>query len=148
MADDGQAGRQRRPAGRPFAAALDDLLDRTRSVADAVRSASSGALSAAPLPGAVTGLLASLRQVVEQAPAPTGQLDMFLQEVRAKRALVRALREQLDAFDAQLDTLERSLAPLQAWGRQWARVRDTLLHDGRAADGPAGPPPTGADGSG
>lgn len=137
MADDKH---DRGRAGWPLATAFDDLLERTRAVTDFLRSAGTGALAAAPSPSTVTGMLSSLRQVVEQAPPPTAQLDMFLQEIRAKRALVHALREQLAAFDAQLDTLERSLGPLQAWGRQWTRVRDSMLGEAGAhdADDPAG----------
>ncbi|MDP9436826.1 MAG: hypothetical protein M3P93_17215 [Actinomycetota bacterium] len=128
MADETQgSGRERGPFGGSIRSAVDELLERTTVVVDTLRRTGSGALGATPLPGAVTGLLGSLRQVVEQAPAPTVQLDLFLQEVKAKRALVRALREQLDSFDAQLATLEASLAPLQVWGRQWERVRSTVL---------------------
>lgn len=128
MADDTQdTGRSRPSRGNPLRSAFDDLLDRTNAVTDLVRRTGSGALGATPLPSAVTGLLGSLRQVVEQAPPPTVQLDLFLQEIKAKRALVRALQEQLESFDAQLATLEASLAPLQLWGRQWERVRSTVL---------------------
>lgn len=125
---------KRGPVAGPLGAAFEDFLERTRALAESLVSAGSGALGAAPLPGAVTGLVGSLRQVVEQVPPPTAQLDMFLQEIRAKRALVHALREQLAAFDAQLDTLERSLAPLQAWGRQWSRVRSAVLGEARSEE--------------
>ncbi|HWH28071.1 MAG TPA: hypothetical protein VNU26_03755, partial [Mycobacteriales bacterium] len=71
-------------------------------------------------------VLASLRSLVEQVPPPAAAIDLFLEEVKAKRALVQALQAQLASFESQLEVMERSLEPLQAWGRQWSAVQDGI----------------------
>lgn len=80
------------------------------------------------VPGArlAEGMLDYLRSMAEQAPAPTAQLDTFLQEIRAKKALIGALRLQLAAFEQQMDLLEHTLAPLQQWAEQWSQVQQAI----------------------
>ncbi len=97
-----------------FRAAADDLSNRVRALTDAVLSASGSAIGAVggPVPAAAADVLSSLRNVVEQAPPPTAALELLLEEVRAKRALVQAMQTQLASFDSQLEVLERSLQPL------------------------------------
>ena len=111
-----------------FRAAADDLFDRVRALSDAVRSASGSAIGAVggPVPAAASDVLSSLRNVVEQAPPPTAALELLLEEVRAKRALVQAMQVQLSSFDSQLEVLERSLQPLHEWGKTWSRLQTAL----------------------
>ena len=110
-------------------AASEELLDRVQAFADAVRRLANDAVGElpAPLPAAAVELLRSVRAVVESVPAPTAPLDMMMEEIKAKRALVRALQEQLSSFDVQLEVLERSLVPMHEWSRQWENVQNALL---------------------
>ena len=107
---------------------VDVFLDRTRAVADLVASAGGSALDRAPdpVPAAVTRMLASMRQLTELVPPLTGELDVLVEEVHAKRKSVQALQAELGALDRQLEVLERTLAPVEAWSRQWTRIRTTL----------------------
>lgn len=132
MADDRKLSRE----SRLLRAALDDFLERARGVAGFVVSTGGDALGAVPavLPPAVTGMLSSFQRLADRLPAPTAELDMFVQEIRAKRALVRALQEQLAAFDQQLDVLEKSLEPLQIWTHQWDELRASMLDASRFRD--------------
>ena len=107
---------------------VDVFLDRTRTVAELVAGAGGSALGRAsePVPTAVTRMLASLRQLAEQAPPLTAELDVLIDEVRAKRLSIRALQAELGALDRQLEMLERTLGPMQAWTRQWSRIQHAL----------------------
>lgn len=112
-----------------FTTAADELLDRLKALGELTRSAGNSTLGALPnpVPRAAADVLSSLRGVVDQVPPPTAAVDLFLEEVKAKKALVQALQVQLASFENQLDVMERSLAPLQAWGRQWSSVHEVLL---------------------
>ncbi len=107
---------------------VDVFLDRTRAVAELVASAGGSALGHVPepVPTAVTRMLASLRQLAEQAPPLTGELDVLIDEVHAKRLSIQALQAELGALDRQLELLERTLGPMQAWTRQWSRIQHAL----------------------
>jgi hypothetical protein len=107
---------------------IDVFLDRTRAVAELMASAGSGALGALPepVPGTVTRMLASMRQLAEQMPPVTAELEILVQEVHAKRLSIQALQAELSTLDRQLEVLERSLAPVEAWSRQWNRMRKSL----------------------
>jgi hypothetical protein len=107
---------------------VDVFLDRTRAVADLMASAGSGALGRVPepVPSAVTRMLSSMRQLAEQVPPLTVELDVLVEEVHAKRLSIQALQAELSALDRQLEVLERALAPLQAWSRQWERLQRGL----------------------
>lgn len=107
---------------------VDVFLDRTRAVAGLVAAAGGSALDRAPdpVPAAVTRMLASMRQLTELVPPLTGELDVLVEEVHAKRKSVQALQAELGALDRQLEVLERTLAPVEAWSRQWTRIRSTL----------------------
>ena len=109
-------------------AAAEEVLERLGTLADLTRTASSSTLGALPGPvqGAATDVLSSLRGLVEQVPPPTAAVELFLEEVKAKRALVQAMQVQLASFDNQLELMERSLAPLHAWGRHWSAVQGGL----------------------
>jgi hypothetical protein len=110
-------------------AASEELFEQASALADLLRRAGSGAVAElpGPLPAAATEMLGSMRRVVENVPAPTAPLDMLMQEIVAKRALVRAMQEQLASFDAQLEVFERSLVPLHEWSRQWEHLQASLL---------------------
>jgi hypothetical protein len=107
---------------------VDVFLDRTRAVAELVTGAGGSALGRVPepIPTAVTRMLASLRQLAEQAPPLTAELDVLVEEVHAKRLSIQALQAELGALDRQLEVLERTLGPMQAWGRQWGRIQHAL----------------------
>jgi hypothetical protein len=107
---------------------VDLFLDRTRAVAELMAAAGTGALGAmpAPVPSAVTRMLTSLRQLADQMPPLTAELEVLVSEVHAKRLSIQALQAELTALDGQLDVLEKTLAPVQAWSRQWNRMRRAL----------------------
>ena len=107
---------------------VDVFLDRTRAVADLVAAAGGSALDRAPdpVPAAVARMLSSMRQLTELVPPLTGELDVLVEEVHAKRKSVQALQAELGALDRQLEVLERTLAPVEAWSRQWTRIRSSL----------------------
>ena len=108
--------------------ALDEFVSHVRSLGGLVGSMGSGALGAIPepVPTAVTRMLTSLHQLIEQAPPLTAELDVVLQEIHAKRLTAQALQAELAAFDSQLDVLEKSLAPLKAWSHQWTRLQRSM----------------------
>lgn len=107
---------------------VDVFLDRTRAVAELLASAGGSALDRAPdpVPAAVARMLASMRQLTELVPPLTGELDVLVEEVHAKRKSVQALQAELGALDRQLEVLERTLEPVEAWSRQWTRIRSSL----------------------
>lgn len=109
-------------------ATIDVFLDRTRVVTELMADAGGGALGRmpGPVPSAVTRMLSALRQLAEQAPSLTGDLHLLIEEVHAKRLGIQALQAELTALDHQLEVLERSLAPVEAWGRSWQRLQHTL----------------------
>ncbi|MEO6791254.1 MAG: hypothetical protein ABI249_01490 [Ornithinibacter sp.] len=108
--------------------ALDEFLGRAHALADAVGSIGGEAVGAVPglLPDTVAKMLLSLQQLVDQVPQLTTEVDVLLEGVHAKRLTLQALQAELAAFDSQLQLLEQSLAPLQAWTDQWSRLRGSL----------------------
>ncbi|HZW43391.1 MAG TPA: hypothetical protein VFF32_03220 [Dermatophilaceae bacterium] len=116
--------------------AMEEFLEGIRSMANLVGSVGSGALGAMPQPLAatVTGMLRSLVRLIDHAPPITAELDVLVQELHAKRLTVQALQAELSAFDHQLDVLEKSLAPLESWVHQWARLRQSLTETLQSAD--------------
>jgi hypothetical protein len=111
-----------------FQSTVDLLVERARAVADLVAAAGGGVLGAlpSPLPAPVGHLLASLRQLVDQMPQVSAEFEVLVNEIHAKRLSIQALQAELTVLDDQLAVLEKSLAPLQAWNRQWGRVRSAL----------------------
>ena len=109
-------------------ATIDVFLDRTRAVAELMAGLGGEALSRVPepVPSAVNRMLSSLRQLAEQAPPFTAELDVLIEEVHAKRLSIQALQAELSALDHQLEVLERSLAPVEAWSRSWHRLQHSL----------------------
>lgn len=121
---------------------IEDFIEGTRSLASLVGSVGSGALGAIPepFPATVTRMLTSLQQLIEQAPPFTAELDILIEELHAKRLTVQALQAELSAFDHQLDVLEKSLAPLETWAKQWGRLRQSLTETLRSTVPEPGPP--------
>ena len=121
---------QANAAGGQLWAATDLMLQQLRAYTDLATGASVRALSgvAAPSTDMARGMLTSLQKLAEQAPAPAAQLDVFLSELRAKRALIGAVQLQLAAFEQQLEQLEKTLLPIQEWGQQWTAIRGSLLN--------------------
>lgn len=120
----------RDPARGRLHSAFDVFLDRTRAVTELVTAAgTAGARAVIPDPalGAVSKMLTSLRTIAEQAPQLTDELDVLVEEVRAKRLSIQALQTELGALDHQLQILEATLAPVQSWAHQWGRVQRSLL---------------------
>jgi hypothetical protein len=120
--------RPEQAATRLLHSTVDVFLDRTRAVVDLVAGAGGAAVGRLPepVPAAVTRMLSSLRQLAEQAPPLTAELDVLIQEVHAKRKSIQALQAELAAMDRQLEVFERTLAPLEAWAHQWSRLQHAL----------------------
>ncbi len=121
-------------------ATVDVFLDRTRALVELMTDVGGGALGRVPepVPSAVTRMLSSLRQLAEQAPPLTAELDVLIEEVHAKRLSIQALQAELSALDRQLEVLERSLAPVEAWSRNWHRLQHTLAQSLNLPEEPAG----------
>lgn len=111
--------------------ATDLFLSSTRMLVEQVAQAG-GAGAQAVVPESVLSsaprMLESMREAVESAPQVGAELEIVLKEIRAKRLTIQAITAELAVLDDQLDILERSLAPLQAWGTQWSKVQHALLH--------------------
>ncbi len=129
--------RPEQAANRLLHSTVDVFLDRTRAVVDLVAGAGGNALERLPepVPAAVTRMLSSLRQLAEQAPPFTAELDVLVQEVHAKRMSIQALQAELAALDRQLEVFERTLAPLEAWTHQWSRIQHALTESLPPASG-------------
>lgn len=110
-------------------ATIDVFLDRTRAVAELMAKTGSTALGHAPepVPTAVTRMLSSLRQLAEQAPPLTAEIDILVEEVHAKRLSIQAVQAELATLDRQLEVLERTLAPVEAWSKHWERLQRSLV---------------------
>lgn len=123
MADQGDAHRE-----SLLQAAMEEFIQRTRSVASLVGSIGSGALGVMPepVPATITRMLKSLQQLIDQAPPLTQEISILIEEIHAQRLTVQGLQAGMAAFDHQLDVLEKSLAPLETWTHQWARLRQSL----------------------
>jgi len=119
---------------------VDAFADATRGLVEAVAAAGGGALGAlpTPVPTTVTRMLVSLRRLTDQMPPLTAEIDIVVREVHAKRLSIEALQAELSTLDEQLEVLERSLRPVQAWSRQWNRLRRALAEALPEEDG-AGP---------
>jgi len=137
MADQGETHRN-----GLLQSAMDEFIARTRAAANLVGSVGSGALGAMPepVPTTVTRMLKSLQQLIDQAPPFTAEFDVLVEELHAQRLTVQALQAELTAFDHQLEVIEKSLAPLESWAHQWARLRQSLTETLHSAPPEPGPP--------
>ncbi len=111
--------------------ATDRFLSSTRMLVEQVAQAG-GAGAQAVVPESILSsanhVLESMRKAVESAPQVGAELEIVLKEIHAKRLTIQAITAELSVLDDQLEILERSLAPLQAWSTQWSKVQHTLLH--------------------
>ena len=123
MTDQGDA-----PRSSLLQSAMEEFIQRTRSVAGLVGSVGSGALGAMPepVPATVAKMLKSLQHLIDQAPPLTEEISILIEEIHAQRLTLQALQAEMAVFDHQLEVLERSLAPLETWTHQWARLRQSL----------------------
>ncbi|HEU4512561.1 MAG TPA: hypothetical protein VFR87_05605 [Nocardioidaceae bacterium] len=121
-------------------ATIDVFLDRTRALTELMANVGGEALGRVPepVPSAVNRMLSSLRQLAEQAPPLTAELDVLIEEVHAKRLSIQALQAELSALDHQLEVLESSLKPVEAWSRNWRRLQHTLAESLNLPQEPVG----------
>lgn len=108
--------------------ATDLLVERTRNLMDLLASAGGGALGKVPepVPAAVRQMVGALVQVTDQMPPVTAELGVIIEQLHAQRKSVQALQAQLAVMDRQLELLERTLAPVEAWQKSWESVRASL----------------------
>lgn len=112
-----------------FRTATQLFLDRLKQFTDMIQAAGTTSWTdTAGRPGTELAreVLEQMRSMVEYAPAPIAHLDTFLQELRAKRALIGALQLQLTAFEQEMDILEQALKPLHDWGQEWSTVQRAI----------------------
>lgn len=116
-------------AAAAFRTATQLFLDQLKQFTDMIQAAGTTSWTdTAGRPGTELAreVLEHMRSMVEYARAPTAHLDTFLQELRAKRALIGALQLQLTAFEQQMDILEQALKPLHDWGQEWSTVQRAI----------------------
>lgn len=109
---------------------FDVFVDSARTVTQlAAQAGSAGAHAVVPdqVLASVEGMLSSLREVAEQAPAITDELGVLMRELHAKRLTIQAVTAELTVLDEQLEILERTLAPVEAWSDQWSQMQRSLL---------------------
>lgn len=107
------------------------LVESTRAVEQlATRTTQAGARVLLPSSVAepANHMLTSLRTMVEQGPHLTDEIDVLMRELHAKRLSIRAVVAELTALDQQLEILEKSLAPVQAWSTQFSAIQRSLTH--------------------
>jgi len=79
----------------------------------------------------VPNLLSQWMSVLEAGASlttlPLRQMQALVGTIRSQRDQVRALQGQLEVFEEQLTTLEKSLQPLVEWAEQWARAQKSML---------------------
>lgn len=128
-AESGRSGPREEPKSIVHSA-TDLFLSSTRLLVDQMAQAG-GAGAQAVVPEAVLSsadyMLESMRKVVESAPQVGAELEIVLKAIHAKRLTIQAITAELAVLDEQLEVLERSLAPLEAWSVQWSKVQHTLL---------------------
>ena len=109
----------------PMQEALDDLQGGSFTITNGgIFGTGLGAVGALPAP--VRHLAAGLLASLDQLPPVAQELDVLVSEVHAKRLSIQALQAELGALDRQLEVLERTLVPIQAWGHQMSRIQHAL----------------------
>jgi hypothetical protein len=96
---------------------IEEFVNQLRTFTDRARGLAQGAVPA--------------RLSLPALPSPPGalsaaQLRAIAQAVRAQRASMAAVRDQLEAFDQQLAVFERILEPLVEWSSTWARLEEAV----------------------
>ena len=133
----------------PAAAAVRRRLTHTAGslaahVTGSAVSTAAGVASRLPLP--LGDVVRSARQMVQEVPHLDAEVDAVVDQLQAQRLSIQALSVELAALDKQLEVLQTSLAPVQAWAHRWADSREGLVHalermDALAAGHPEGPEP-------
>jgi hypothetical protein len=119
-------------SGSPF-----DVARQLHEVADRLLAGWTAAAGSVTSSG--TGSLPE-RPVLPRLPATmsAAQVQAVLDELAARRAQVRALRDQLTSFDEQLGLLETGLRPVLEWTRTWADLEKSIESFWRLSDGRPG----------
>lgn len=96
---------------------IEEFVNQLRTFTDRARGLAQGAVPS--------------RLSLPALPSPPGamsaaQLRAVAQAVRAQRASMAAVRDQLEAFDQQLAVFERILEPLVEWSATWARLEEAV----------------------
>jgi uncharacterized protein (DUF3084 family) len=103
MAMDSESGAQRPDSG---SSRSDPVAEAAAAITDLTKQFSAAAA------GGATGAMMQ----------PVAQLEAIARDIAARREQVQALVKQLNAFDEQLATFERSLVPMLEWSRSWVRL--------------------------
>jgi hypothetical protein len=111
---------------------IEEFVNQLRTFTDRARGLAQGAVPS--------------RLSLPALPSPPGalsaaQLRAIAQAVRAQRASMAAVRDQLEAFDQQLAVFERILDPLVEWSATWARLEEAVSDFVRREPRPEGAPP-------
>lgn len=124
MANSGEAAGAKGPGEQALAAA-EALLKATRSLAGWVtQTGAAGAQAVVPdaLTGTVEHWIGAVQAYADNVPRIGDEFAIVMQELHAKRLTIQAMSAELAVLDAQLEVLERALAPMEAWNDQWDRI--------------------------
>jgi len=110
-------GREPTTATGMVGRSVEEFVNQLRTFTDRARGLAQGAVPS--------------RLSLPALPSPPGalsaaQLRAIAQAVRAQRASMAAVRDQLEAFDQQLAVFERILDPLVEWSATWARLEEAV----------------------
>jgi hypothetical protein len=106
-------GREPTTATGMVSRSIEEFVNQLRTFTDRARGAVPSRLSLPALPSPPGAMSAAQLRAVSQA-------------VRAQRASISAIRDQLEAFDQQLAVFERILDPLVEWSATWARLEEAV----------------------
>ncbi len=104
----------------PFESLLAQMTGMTRQMANL--SGLTSSTPAAQVPGAQ-----ALPSLARPADLSAGQLKAVASAVAAQRRSIEAMRAQLQAFDEQLEVLEKILAPMTEWTTAWADLEKKVM---------------------
>lgn len=115
-------------SGGSSAGPLFDFIAQLRRMADQLDMTKSLGISVPSMP-AMPGL-SPLPMLPPPGALSAAQLSAMTSAVAAQRGSIVGLVAQLQAFDEQLDVLERILGPLAEWSRTWAEMERSVLPPG------------------
>lgn len=95
-------------------------------LAEQLRAAADRLMSGWTAMGRAAGAMAYPQAPNLPATLSARQVQAVLDDIGARRAQVRALLTQLEAFDKQLGALEANLQPVLEWTRTWADVEKAV----------------------
>ncbi len=139
--DDGSesSGGSAATGGESAAAGASDafsaMMDQLKAAAEYFTEMGTNALSAVPsavsaAEGRIIPTMASIPQLPAMPPMPgsltAAQFEVAMATLKAQRASVSALKDQLTAFDNQLGVLEDLLSPMASWAKSWARAESSV----------------------